>query len=216
VSGGRLRLQADAVPTIFDFRTITGNRKKPERNVLIDMNETECPDKQLFVLDDAAHFCLICNKTSSNAMSSLDDVIEYDAETVTVHNMMLELTTVTECTSSDGKICNKCLQRLKNSYSFKNELATALGAPPAIKISRTTIGTPDGSTSLETRIFCEPCNVHLVKTDIPQHLVECKMRLVANELQIPVEERRLLICSLCNYLIYNHNMQLHLEQCEEL
>lgn len=50
-------------------------------------------------------------------------------------------------------------------------------------------------------------------SDIASHLLYCKMKDEADLKGVPAETRRLFVCCLCQFLVYQHNAVQHMENC---
>lgn len=213
--GTRLRLLIDAIPTIFDFRKIKSNRKKAEENALLDMDETACPDPNLYEMEtDRNQICKICNG-KVNCDYKFNSEIETKKGKVTVAFIIQSISSIEMENSSNENVCNTCLDRLKDAFDIKNIITAKQIVKEEIFQKIDPLESPSKLTNkievpesirnfTEQNIFCPSCNEDFEREYLGSHLTNCCMRKEADLDQIPVEGRRLFVCCICNYLVYKH------------
>lgn len=216
--GTRLRLLTDAIPTIFDFRKIKSNRKKAEENALLDMDETECPDANLYEMEsDVNQCCKICNG-KVNGDYKFNSEIETKKGKVTLAFIIQSISSI-ETENSLEIVCQTCHDRLKDAFDLKNIITGkkiikeefSLKMDPLLE-NTNKIDVPETQINFKQQqsIFCPSCNEDFDREYLGEHLTNCFMRKQADLNQIPVEERRLFVCCICNYLVYKHLATKHL------
>lgn len=222
--GTRLRLLTDAIPTIFDFRTLKSNRKKAEENALLDMDETACPDSNLYEVEtDVNKSCKICNG-KVNCDYKYNSEIETKKGKVTLAFVIQSISSI-ETEDSTEIVCTTCHDRLKNAFDLKNiitgkqtekeHVSKRIDPLESSLVISNKIKTPENKRNFsEQNIFCSACNEDFDREYLGSHLTNCCMRKQADLDQIPVNERRLYVCCICNYLVYKHMATKHLvEEC---
>lgn len=217
--GTRLRLLTDAIPTIFDFRKLKSNRKKAEENALLDMDETACPDSNLYEMEtDDNQSCKICNG-KVNCDYNYNSEIETKKGKVKLAYIIQSISSI-ETESSTEIVCTTCHDRLKDAFDLKNvitgkqiekEDVSKIDPLESSLIISNKIETPETKRNFtQQNIFCSSCNEDFDREYLGSHLVNCCMRKEADLNQIPVDERRLYVCCICNFLVYKHMATKHL------
>lgn len=212
--GTRLRLLTDAIPTIFDFRKIKSNRKKAEENALLDMDETACPDSNLYEMEtDVNQHCKICNGKVTGDYK-FNSEIETKKGKVTLAFIIQSISSI-ETENSSEIVCTTCYDRLKDAFDLKNIITgkqkdVCRKIDPLLESPKIDIPEAQRIFTQQQSIFCPSCNEDFEREYLGSHLTNCYMRKQADIDQIPVEERRLFVCCICNYLVYKHLATKHI------
>lgn len=130
--GSRLRILNDAIPSIFDFRKISSNRKKADTNTINeDLVETDCPDPDLYemVTESVAEAvkCFLCQEDVCESNLDLNYPIETKVGIFSIEHIISKIfSRATSITEERRKFCKNCMKKLKTSYEVKLDLeATA-------------------------------------------------------------------------------------------
>lgn len=211
----------------------------------LDMNETDCPDPNLYELEmvqpiikniNSNKKCCICSGPTNNTNIKITTPINIDK------NKKIGLKSIIESIGSielknfsyvaDMFVCLQCQQNLLTAYKLKCEIKQNINETIKMntidKTSDVTHIDNNNEVKLEFNdidtdtdktnldfIYCSKCDINFSKFDIRIHLLNCKMRQRADADGISLKSRKLFACVLCKYLVYKHNAMKHIEKCNK-
>lgn len=125
--------------------------------------------------------------------------------------------------NNSNSLCSTCSQRLTNSYALQMDIESNTNFEnydnscdenykrDPLMVDKLSNTSPH--KFYVDKIYCSHCKVHFARNDLAIHLLDCKMKKEADELNLP-SARHLYMCCLCKFLVYKHDSQTHIESCE--